>query len=384
MVLKVLCLTSCFPVKPDGKNFSYIWDSLEAIKKLGIHPVVLHTKTWRFQPSPIDYKSFSVPIESCHYLSVPRHYFRSFSNYSYLWRIVPKIYKLHDIHQFDLIHAHGEISGLAAIAASRKLKIPAVVTIHGIDTCKRLSQGHAAKMFHSVFHQANKIIYVGEPLQKYFDNITNASRRCVVHNGFKLPIAKKSERARDPRLIRIISVSFLHEGKGVDLTLQALGELKKMGIENWNYTIIGAGYLKKHCEKIVNKFELEKKVIFMGEMDHHDVYSQLADADIFCLPSYREAFGIAYLEAMAHGLLTIGVQGQGPEAFIQHKKTGFLVKPQNLNHLIETLHTTIMHFDAMRKIALTGKQYVLEHFTWNKHAEKLHAIYKEVRDGAKE
>jgi hypothetical protein len=183
---------------------------------------------------------------------------------------------------------------------------------------------------------------------------------------------------KNKKIIQLISVSNLHEGKGVDLTLRALACLKKQGIDNWFYTIIGNGDQKHYLEKIIKQFDLSKQVEFMGACTHNIVYEHLLKADVFCLPSYREAFGIAYVEAMAHGLLTIGVKGQGPQAFIEHGKTGLLVEPKNNDDSAQALHLAITQFQNMSDVAIAAKKHVMENFTWNKHAEKLFTIYKEI------
>lgn len=91
-------------------------------------------------------------------------------------------------------------------------------------------------------------------------------------------------------------------------------------------------------------------------------------ADVFVLPSYREAFGVAYVEAMAAGLLAIGVAGQGPEAFIKHEETGLLVRPLDVESIVSTLRSVIHGKERMRRIALTGRDFVWREFTWAHHA----------------
>ena len=379
--MRILWLTSVFPAHPNNDRNLFYWDPVQALQEMGVEVIVLHTPSFiPFSVTTVAHEKFPVTIKTHRYLSIPRHYFRVISNYFYLKSIVPQITKLNKTHRFDVIHAHGEICGLAAVAASKKLNIPSVVTIHGVDTCERKWKGLSGKMFCRVFNETNRIIYVGEPLQKYFRQIVNRTDHCrIVHNGCRLPVEFTGEKYKNNGdTIHIISVSNLHEGKGVDLTLLALAKLKEQGIDNWTYTIIGSGNQKKICDNIIKWHDLTDKIIYKENCLHDTVYSLLENADIFCLPSYREAFGIAYLEAMAHGLLTIGVRGQGPQAFIENGKTGFLVEPKDICSLINVLKLAISNFEDMTPIALAGKKYVLENFTWEKHAEKLMTIYREM------
>ncbi len=379
MNLKVLWVTSEFPKHKKSNRNLYLWHSLEALQHANVEVIVLYTPAWKpFYRKLFLHKEFPINIKTSRHFSFPRHYFRRISNFLYITQIVSKIKKLNIAHQFDIIHAHGEIAGLAATKAAHEIGIASVVTIHGIDMSPRMLKGYKKKLFHPVFNLANKIIYVGEPLKKYFLEKIDKNVKCsIVENGFRLPdnqcVARYNEGC-----IRIISVSNLHEGKGIDLMLRVLAQLKNQGIINWLYTIIGSGDQKPYLAQLVHQFDLGKQVIFLGDCSHDKVYENLALSDVFCLPSYREAFGIAYIEAMAHGLLTMGVKGQGPQAYIEHGKTGFLVEPKSINSLYNALNTVINNFEAMCKIAENGKQHVLANYTWKKHAKNLIDVYKEV------
>jgi glycosyltransferase involved in cell wall biosynthesis len=113
-------------------------------------------------------------------------------------------------------------------------------------------------------------------------------------------------------------------------------------------------------------------------MPHDAAMRVLAQANVFVLPSYREAFGIAYLEAMALGLLAIGVSGQGPEAFITHERTGLLVRPNDVESLVATMGAVLDNAGEMRRIATAGQRLVRVQFTWATHAQKLMAVYREA------
>src|SRR5262249_2596032 len=108
------------------------------------------------------------------------------------------------------------------------------------------------------------------------------------------------------------------------------------------------------------------------------IYELLAEADVFLLPSYREAFGVAYLEAMAVGLVAIGVRGQGPQAFIEHAKTGFLVEPIDVANLSDCILYIASHRERAREIARAGAVLVRSKFNRSSHAQRLISIYSEM------
>jgi glycosyltransferase involved in cell wall biosynthesis len=100
--------------------------------------------------------------------------------------------------------------------------------------------------------------------------------------------------------------------------------------------------------------------------------------DLFVMPSWDEGFGIVYLEAMAHGKPVIACRGQGIEDVIVDGETGLLVEPKDLESLKEAMIRLLTDRRLAEDMGRKGRQVVLSDFTWEKSAQKLLKVYKEV------
>jgi len=319
-------------------------------------------------------------ISVCRHFTIPREYFRSISNIISIRQIVKKIKIVAKNTQFDLIHAHDELSAVAAVIVGEQMSIPVVATLHGATTSKRFWRG-SEKIVSKMLFKLNRLILVGDPLIKFYKKkTTKCDHFRIVPNGieFSKNMLLPKKYNSDNKLLIISASNLTDEGKCIHITILALAKLLNQNITNWDYVIVGDGSKKSEYQKLVHTLNLQDKIHFIGTCSHQEVYHHLLRADIFCLPSCREAFGIAHLEAMAHGLLTIAVKGQGPQAFIEHDKTGLLVEPEDFDNLADTILYAFENRKKMHTIAELGRQHVLENFTWQKHAEKLISVYKEV------
>ena len=382
MTINVLYLTPWFPTSKHDPRAGFILDSIMAQEALGVNAQIAITYAWRpkqaiqFLENKKNHK-----IHSFRYLSIPRYHFRYVSNWSYILRFSRIIARLVTQHNIHLINAHTEIAGMVAVRVGKRMNIPTVVTVHGIETCPKMWIGAAGQMIDHALEKASRVVVVGEPLLDYFQQrLASLDHFRVVHNGFRLypDMLNVLEKEVWSNNIKLISVSNLNEGKGVDITIRALAALKSRKIDNWSYTIVGEGAQRQALEKLVNQLNLTQHIVFIGLCSHDKVCQHLKAANVFCLPSYREAFGIAYLEAMAYGLLAIGVEGEGPQAFIKHHETGLLVKPRDVESLVNTLLAIFQQRERMQKIAKQGRAHVLQQFTWRNHAEVLLKVYQEI------
>ncbi|MDP1574179.1 MAG: glycosyltransferase [Coxiellaceae bacterium] len=377
--MNVLWMVSGFPKNTNSPSCMYYWHAFEALEKLGCTQIILEIAAWK----PFLEKKNTAHSEKImyfgKYLSIPRFYWRGVSNLFCLLQNYFLFKKIIGKHPIDVIHAHGEICGFVANFLGKKFNIPVVLTLHGIETTARMWQGLSRKQFLKTLNAVDRLIFVGEPLQRYFHGLLMRQEHCrILHNGVRLPEERCDNKQASTFPIRIISVSLLVEGKGIDLNLRALAKLKKMGIENWVYIIAGDGIKRETYQKMAVMLDISEQIKWLGACSHDEVYAHLSTADVFCLPSYREAFGIAYLEAMAHGLITIGVKHQGPAAFISHEKTGFLVNPEDVDDLANTLQAVMQKYDDMQAIREAARKHAFSSFSWEVYAKKLVNIYEEM------
>lgn len=117
-----------------------------------------------------------------------------------------------------------------------------------------------------------------------------------------------------PRLLKenqktfeILTMARLIEGKGVELVIAALAKLP----EHYKLTVAGDGQLKGALVQQVKELNIGHRVTFTGWIDGEQKDNLLRSADVFCLPSTYDSFGMVFIEAMAFDLPVIAY-GWGP------------------------------------------------------------------------
>src|SRR3990167_9726772 len=165
----VLYITPWFPTAGIDPRCGFIHDSISAVTELGVNARIMITTSWK--PGRILHIQDNTNIDTYRYLSIPRYYLRLVSNWSYILRFSRIITQLIKQHNINLIHAHTEICGLIAVRIGAVLRMPTVVTVHGIETCHRFWAGMAGKMIEHMLRNASQVVVVCEPLLKFFQSL---------------------------------------------------------------------------------------------------------------------------------------------------------------------------------------------------------------------
>jgi glycosyltransferase involved in cell wall biosynthesis len=98
--------------------------------------------------------------------------------------------------------------------------------------------------------------------------------------------------------------------KGQQYIIQALGELKKQGVTDLEYQIVGGGN-QTFLKSIAKKHDVIDQVKFLGAMPHDEVFKWLDTIDIYTQPSRQEGLPRALIEAMSRAIPAFGARTAG-------------------------------------------------------------------------
>lgn len=376
--MKVLYVTTMYPTPEYPQKGIFCHEQVKAINELGVDidvvvPVPYYEKLclreWYFEGIHIRYIRFFKLFGARDFHRTGKALFHALNH-----RI-----KLGD---YDLFHADCALpSGQAVMLASKLYDIPFIVHGHGLDVFLDVSyskEKNCKKIVDKckeVYEAADSVIGVS---QKVIDNIQKrvdiTKKAYVVYNGVDtekfFPLRNKPKSNK----LRLVSIGNLIELKGHDYTIRAVKKLIDEGFSDVCLTIAGRGEMAQELKQLVDELDLNKVVRFTGYISYESVIKLLQTSDVFVLPSWYEALGCVYLEAMACDLPVIGCYNCGIDEIIVNGRNGFLVMPKDVNQLFLCIKQCFCH-SSINKISREGLLTVRENYKWSDSAEALLQIY---------
>jgi glycosyltransferase involved in cell wall biosynthesis len=123
--------------------------------------------------------------------------------------------------------------------------------------------------------------------------------------------------------------------------------------------------------------ELGLSVDFRGELPPEDARAAAQHGALFVLPSVDEAFGVAYVEAMAGGVPAIGCAGEpGPEEIAATGGGIRLVPAGEPEALAQEIHALLGDDALRRELGRAARATVEAAFTWQRCGEATVAAYE--------
>jgi glycosyltransferase involved in cell wall biosynthesis len=169
-------------------------------------------------------------------------------------------------------------------------------------------------------------------------------------------------------VVRLLAVGSVVPGKGYDVLIAALTTLTDLP---WQLKIAGdTGRDRATAAKIeddIARFKLTDRIALLGAVAPARLAELYRAADLFVLASRFESYGMAYAEAVAYGLPTIGTTaGAIPETL--PGESAILVKPDDAAALAHALRRLIADSNERQKISSAARVAAVHLPTWRDSA----------------
>jgi teichuronic acid biosynthesis glycosyltransferase TuaC len=297
--------------------------------------------------------------------------------------------------EFDLVHAHNAVPAADAVRRARRgSDVPLVVSVHGGDVLYTAaspptgSAAGAAAVTRGL--GAARLVLANSQGIAELARAHGAGETRVVHLGADLPARANSSRRTEspgragitearvgkPSGPALVTVAHLVARKRHADVLRALAVLSQRH-PTLLYEIIGEGPERVALEGLATRLGIAERVEFHGQLPPAQAVAQARRCTLFVMPSTEEAFGVAYVEAMAGGLPAIGCRGEpGPEEIAAAGDGFMLVPPGDIERLSQRIDELLSDSHRLREASQRARTTVAASFTWERCGEQTLAAYE--------
>ena len=191
----------------------------------------------------------------------------------------------------------------------------------------------------------------------------------VIHNGAEpLPAAPAAPRAPVPT---VCVLGRLVPHKRVEYALEAVARIRRR-LPALRLDVVGRGWWEPRLRETAERLGLGDAVRFHGFVGEVTKRELLASAWVLAMPSIKEGWGLAVMEAAAHGTPAVGLRSAGGLAeSIVDGETGLLAEgPEEFTAQIERL----LSDGALRRSLGEAALRRCADFTWERAAAEFAAV----------
>lgn len=396
MSLRVLMVSSMYRRLDQRVSANYQHHQVLALRRRGIDVRVLCPIPYRFrrprqvdsgEPLPDRHTVDGVVVHHALYRSPPLSYLPRWGVAVLADVLLRACGQLRQEFPFDLVHATRLYPTVVAAVRAKGADVPLVAVAVGSDVHTHPQRGSAwLALTREAIARADQVMAVSDGLAGQLAAVGSPARPVrVAYNGVDadtfVPALDRSVVRRQLGLPQegpgICMVGRLSAEKGLWEMISAFQRIVQACPLAW-LTLVGDGPLREVIRKHVKSKGLDGRVWLPGPQPHGDLAPWFQAADIATLASHNEGLPNVVLEAMAAGLPVVATDVGGTAEAVRDGTTGFLVPRLDVDRLAGRLLELVENRALRETMGQAGRKRVLEQFTWDRSAETLERIYRDL------
>jgi len=277
----------------------------------------------------------------------------------------------------DIVHVHEPFTPSASMWATLAATAPVVATFHAWLDRSRIYE-LAGPVLAPVRRRLASTIAVSPAAAEFAGRAVPRLDPEVIPNGLSVArFAEAMPRAWPPGR-RIAWAHRLDRQKGFMVMVEAFRSLAEERGDLW-LTVGGDGVDRRAGEVLPDR--LRGRVMMLGSLDHAQVPSLLAGADVaVAAATGQESFGIAVIEAMAAGVPVVATDIEGYRQVATAGVDALLVPPGDADALAAAIGRVLDDDDAASRLTDAGRRRAAS-FDWSVVADRIEGVYRSVLGG---
>lgn len=275
----------------------------------------------------------------------------------------------------DIVHVH--YAGGYGIWGVKTRFHPLVLSVWGSDVESLPKSFFYRPFIKSVLTHADKITATSESLKKSTINVLESSKGKIDVIPFGVSVPDSTSELPITDFCSAIYLKHLEAVYAPDILIQATA-LVIDKFPDFKLSICGNGSMKEQLIKLVQNLKLEKNIQLLGYIESSEVYELIKQHHFMVMPSLKEGFGVAAVEACACARPIVATNVGGIPEIVTDGHNGYLVNPNSVQELADGMLKMISDRERMIEMGRNGYEIAKQKFDWEKSVDQMCALYESL------
>lgn len=331
----------------------------------------------------VHFISYAAPIrldtslDNVHYHEVEVANYPLFQFPPYCLALASRMAEVAERYALDLLHVHYAIPHSVSALLARDMlprRLPFVTTLHGTDVTLVGAEPSYFPITKYAIEKSDAVSVISDFLLRETREVFGITRPVTrIHNFVNCDLYRPGP-PRDAARPRLLHISNFRPVKRVEDCVRVLATVREsIDCELW---MAGDGPQRSSAERLARELGLEPHVRFLGKQDH--IERLIPQADVLLMPSEREAFGLAALEAMACGVPAVAAASGGVGELITDGEDGFLAPVGDTASMAGKVLALLADRDLYRRVSSAARATAVNRFATGRIIPQYEALYRTV------